>query len=560
VGERRPKSNNDWLVNRLIKYNLLHVMNAESILQASRNSITQKIIDDPFLADEKKALYLNYFLSTDYSVKKSEELDDEEFVRLQLHEGYLRDCHLNGEFNLVDFVYELKRKFRIKSEDKYLGLYNLGSVAIGNFKIHIEDLEEFIHEYRDFRTMAQYTIPKIAMSRNIDWNNDFILRYADLLSFHHLHRNPKVIWNFELIEKLKDRLNWSYISSYEYLQWTPEKLYRYRDYLVFSVEKNDWQKCGKNKIGSTYSILHVSEYPPNPYSYLKGSISSSESIVWSEEIIDIVIDYWDWEELCANRSIYWSERLIDKYASHIDFISLSTNSNVQWGIDLMYKYQSRFDWRLLSVNSGLPWSINFIEEFSGRWTWKLEYNYYWNEGWKGYPCLSSNEGIYWSALMVEKWKEQLDFWLIARNGKIAPEVLYDFKDEFRRNENIRSVFHRDSDWRATEEIFETGWQCLVRNKNFKITKDILPLLQNEEIELRLPVFYNFARTKEYEHEWVSLLEICKDCPLDGISLSDVVSNYNNWGKTFVNNDFVNSSFYQQEIIPFIANRVQPSEI
>src|SRR5690606_10326042 len=103
--------------------------------------------------------------------------------------------------------------------------------------------------------------------------------------------------------------------------WTPTLLYRYKNYLVFSVDKGGWEKSGKNKNGSKYSIIHVSEYPPNPFSHLVGSISSSKTIQWTEELIDSVIEYWDWEELSANRSIRWVAKMIDKYQSYIDFNS-----------------------------------------------------------------------------------------------------------------------------------------------------------------------------------------------------------------------------------------------
>ncbi|MBS1648296.1 MAG: hypothetical protein JSR09_01205 [Bacteroidetes bacterium] len=530
-------------------------MNLKNFILASKDSIIQKIVTDTSISDDKKRLYLKYLLVTDDTSKKTEELKDKEFILLPLNEPCLRDYHLKGKVNLTDFVNELQRKFRIKSQDKYMGLYNLQSVAIGNLEIHVQDLEEFIREYRAFPTMTEYTIPRIAMSYEIDWNNEFILKYADLLSFHYLHRNPKVAWNFELIEKLKDSLNWSYISSYEYLHWTPELLDRYKDYLIFSVDKSGWEKSGKNRNGSSYSILHVSEYPQNPFSYLVGCISSSKSIQWTEEIIDSVIEYWDWEELCANRSLHWTATMIDKYKSYVNFNSLSTNPNVDWGSDILHRYEDLWNWEELSANSGLPWDIKLIEEFIDRWTWKPSFNHYWDECWKGYPCLSINEGIFWTPLIINKWKEKIDFWLIARNGNISPDVLYEHRDKFRRKELTGWIHHRYSDWRETEDINKTGWECLLNNNNFKVTEDILSLLQEEEIEMRFSVGYDFARTGEYEYQKLSLLELYKDCTLDGISLTDIYDNYDSWGKTFFNPTFINGSLYQKEIKPYFEKKL-----
>ncbi len=247
-------------------------------------------------------------------------------------------------------------------------------------------------------------------------------------------------------------------------------------------------------MGSTFSIVHVSEYPANPFSYLVGGISSSKSIYWTEEIIDSVIEYWDWEELCSNRSIRWTAQMVNKYQQYINFESLSNNTNVEWSYDLLHQFKQKLNWKELSGNSGLPWSVNLINEFIQNWTWKPEYNSYFNEGWKSKPCLSINEGILWTTSMIYTWKDKVDLWLIARNGNISSDVFYEFREDFRRKEYTKSIYHKWSDWRDTENIFKSAWECFLENKNFVITQNVLPLLKEEEVNLTFAVGSDFAMT------------------------------------------------------------------
>lgn len=530
-------------------------MNLDSFLFLSKESIISKIINDNSLSEDKKRIIIERFLTTEYISRKAGDFKEKDYVSLPLDEVSLRNYHLKGEVNLTEWIGALQRKFRVKSEIKHMGLYNLQNVAIGNLQIHVQDLEKFIQEYGSFPTMKNYTIPQISKSLAIDWTNDFILKYADLLSFHYLHRNPNVIWNFELIEKLKERLNWSYISSYEYLEWTPLLLQLYKQHLVFSLQKTGWQKSGTNANGSTFSILHFHEYPPNPFSYLVGSISSSCFIVWTEEIIDSVIECWDWEELSGNVSVKWNAHLINKYKSFVNFDSLSQNTNVEWTFEILFKYENSLNWKKLSGNPSLPWAVGLIDQFINKWTWKPSYNCYFQAGWKLIPCLSTNEGILWTSNMVQKWKQKIDLWLIARNGKIPTEVLFEFRDEFRRKEWTTSIYHKYSDWRETEEVYISGWQCLLENENFVITKNMMRLLEDEYVELKLTVGYDFARTGAYEFRRLSLLELYKDCCLENISIQDIYEHYDSWGEIFINANFLNNSLYQKEILPYFENKM-----
>ncbi len=146
-------------------------MQIDNFIKKFRNSIISKIICDTSLTEDKKKTYLENYFGTEYTSKKINKVEENNYVHLPLNVY---------KYKVVDLINNLSRKYRIKAKGEYL-------------QIHVEDLEGFITEYRTFPTMSAYTLPRIAISHAINWNNDFIIKYADLLSFHYLHRNPKVI-------------------------------------------------------------------------------------------------------------------------------------------------------------------------------------------------------------------------------------------------------------------------------------------------------------------------------------------------------------------------------
>lgn len=418
--------------------------------------------------------------------------------------------------------------------------------------VSFEQINEFLEKYKDHKGYGFYW-DVVSRQTNIPWNNELITKHRDFWVWIILHQNPSVNWNFELIDSNLDYVNWAYISSYKFLKWTKDLLIKYKDYLIFSNTSSlFFEKTGKNKKGKEFKI--ADHYIPwcygNYYPNLKGSISLSESIDWSIDIIDCLLDYWDWKELSSNESICWDEYMIDYYSQKLDFKELSSNSSVKWDEKLIEKYLHKWDWEKLSGNHRLPWSYDFIEKYENKWYWKMTTRGRIEDETNFDPSISTDEGIIWDIKMLSKWKDQIDFWRIARRGKITDSALEEFHPEFNRKELVDWEFHKFSDCYATEEIFRTGWENFSLNKHFNINKNNIEFLYRNRISLTYSVgnlaWYGHGN---YETKDFRLLEILKGNTVLGISLSELIENEIGWTQILINENYINDTVWERLIEP-----------
>lgn len=439
------------------------------------------------------------------------------------------------KFNLRDFYKELENTFDVKIED-YSNTY---------FGLNILQLDEFIEKYIDFASIKAYTLPRIGNCRKLKWDSKLLQQYADFISWHALHRNPSFKLDFDIIEKFKDKLNWSHISSVKYLSWDLNKLVKYRDYIIFSV-KDGWEKEGINKLGKSYSILHVSDdwITKEKFEHLKGSISLSTTIKWDEQILDELLDYWDWDELSSNDSINWSSAMIEKYIDRLNFKILSKNINVDWSEKLLNKYFDKWDWSLLSCNPKLPWSTQFINRYEKHWVWNSDFDWYHNDLINNYPCLSKNTGITWTVELLREHYNKVDIWLIALFGNITNEAIYRYSNELDEKHLIGWKHHRYSDWRATEEINRTGWENLPLNPNFKLDIDLIQFCYLKHISItKGDDDYAFARDENYITKSYRVLYLLRESKTVDISLMELLEYSETWTKILFDENFLNDSIY-----------------
>ena len=472
-------------------------------------------------------------------------IDDNEIEDNAKYDNYF-------SLKLHDFGYDINN-FISDLRDKYKFKYTTGSMYV---YISVDELEKFIDEYKDFANFKVYSLLRIANQTSINWTTRLINKYSDIWGWHFLHRNPKVNWNFEIIDQNISRVNWSFISSYENLKWTVELLIKYKDYLIFSVDKSHYQKIGRNKLGKEYAIISVSDSLQesyNYYSYLSGSISLSKTIEWSKEIIDSVKEYWNWSELCGNNSIFWSEEIIAYFKDYIDFKSLSINPNVPWSEKLILKYYDLWNWEELSGNKGLNWSFDFLKKYVNNWSWKPRHNWYINDENVDSPSISTNEGIQWTLEILNEWNDKIDFWLIARKGKICNDALMHYFEELNRKEKVGWIFHKYSDWRETEDIYRTGWENLALNKNFRISMQNVNFLYEKKISLTYSEGNLAQNDGSYETTEYRILELLKDSVIEGIAIDDLMANENSWSNILINDEFINDSIWLNIIKPIIID-------
>lgn len=227
---------------------------------------------------------------------------------------------------------------------------------------------------------------------------------------------------------------------------------------------------------------------------------------------------------------------------------------VLWTEVLIEKYFDKWDWEALSGNTGLPWSYKFIEKYSDKWKWKADSDHYTTDIYSstsGYheenekfshPSLSTNSSIEWSIKMLKKWKRKIDFWYIAKFGKIDVDTALHFKNELMQRELIGWRFDKYSDWRGTANLYRTGWENLVYNKNFAIDRSHIDSLNQTNITLTYPQG-NFADDGDYVTEEFNLLEVLKECEFTGVEILDILTT-DNWVKTLLNQSFINDSIWK----------------
>lgn len=424
-------------------------------------------------------------------------------------------------------ISDIKRDFRTKQSDysHYI-------------QISVDQINQFLDKYQ---TVEEVRCASIASNTDIPWTNELICKYSEVWNWQLLHENPTVIWNFELIDANIERVNWAYVSSYPFLDWSIEHLTKYKDYLVFGRDQ-PWAKGGKNRKGKYYQIQSSSKF----YSTLKGSISLSENICWTREIIASVKDYWNWKELCANTSIGWNEELIDFFIEYVNFDSLCSNHSIHWSERLLDKYFNEVNWKNLSGNPNLPWSYDLIEKYEEKWLWIPEFNWYPDDETNDSPSLSTNAGITWDVEILEKCVDKIDFWRIARKGTIPEKSIIKFHKEFNRKELVGWQHHKWSDWRVTSEIYRTGWENLHLNPAFSIPLTLIEFLYETKIELTF-ADGNLAHDGNYVTKEFRLLEILKQKNITNLTFSELVNMEPNRGEILLNDQFINDTIWNEII-------------
>lgn len=442
------------------------------------------------------------------------------------------------QYSYEKLINDIKANFEYKESESKNVIY-----------VSVDQIYKFLNKYRDINEIHWFDVCR---ETNIPWTDDLISGFNNLWNWKYLHRNPSVNWNFNLIENNKDKVNWSFISSYEFLDWTIEKLVKYKDYLIFSVNKGHWIKLGTNKKGVSYSIEEDGS-SKHYYSDLKGSISLSENILWTKELIESVKYYWDWEELCSNASIKWKEELIDYFINHINFDSLSSNPSVSWTEKLIEKHEKKINWENISGNPNLPWSYDLIKKYQDKWQWIPKYNWYHDIKTNNYPSLSTNSGIEWTPELLNEYRDKVDFWRIALKGKLHEESLKKFHEEFNRKELIGWEHYKYSDWRETAEIYRTGWENLSLNPNFQYSTNFIPYLYNETIKLTFPQG-NLAHGGDYVTEEYRLLELFNNTPITNLNLDELIDNELGWGQILVNENHINDTIWTLLFKPLFTDK------
>ena len=99
-------------------------------------------------------------------------------------------------------------------------------------------------------------------------------------------------------------------------------------------------------------------------------------------------------------------------------------------------------------------------------------------------CISYNKGINWTVDLIIKFENKLDFFLLARNGKLDFKTIKYFENRWSQKEIISmKTIKRSSDTWDKYSYHSTGWENLSINPNILLTSELYHFLEGVNIEI-----------------------------------------------------------------------------
>lgn len=175
------------------------------------------------------------------------------------------------------------------------------------------------------------TLRKLELPRTFDLNllEKTLAQLLDKRSYDYTLMIVSLQTSFDLITLLrvfKDNVDWRVIQKDLLKEIDNSFLEEFKDYLIFTDQ----------------------------------TISSSEKIVWSEELIKKYYKYWDWKLLSANKNIPFTEKLIAAFEEKWNWAELCKNNKIVWDFSLLGRFISKLEMDTLILNKSVNWkSLRF---------------------------------------------------------------------------------------------------------------------------------------------------------------------------------------------------------
>ena len=312
------------------------------------------------------------------------------------------------------------------------------------------------NQYRvgEFPNQSQARIDFINLSKaqNIDWSIQLISNFSEYWDWEDLSNNIHIPFNKELIENFKMKWNWEVLSSNTHIPFNIGLIEEFK-------MKWDWEV-----------------------------LSSNTHIPFSLELIEEFKLKWDWGNLSLNEGIRWTKELVISFNKYINKSAISYNSNVDWYDAIHFlSPKDALDWQALSSNPGLDvrllttaYPIVTRQEYDRNTkildSGKLKFGFS--------RSLSSNYGIVWTDEILSKYITELDFWMIAIQGRLSTELVIKYAAFFDEIRFVYTTYQKHSDY-GTFEVshFRTGWHNLFCNSNFKPDQNFLDWCFHRKIRI-----------------------------------------------------------------------------
>jgi hypothetical protein len=382
---------------------------------------------------------------------------------------------------------------------------------------------------------------------NILIDNDFSFHLNhNNLSWNTYNLEPKKKMEYELnvchdIDFRRKKLNF-YFENYRSIDMQ-EKPFCHEDDIDFLINSNN----------------------ANKQSLMSFLVRNTNSKIWTDEFFDKYMKISDLpftliSLLNENTSISWSKKQIIKFKDYLDFKKLSANINVEIDLELFNLFEERWNIKHLCSNSAIAKDpkleyaiLNHQEVF-----WfnpKMDYNNLDKfDSRITYGGICTNTGIVWSLEKYDQYNENLDFWLIARFGTVAIDVIQKYDHLLDENREGGSKSIKGSDQFFSVKLFYNGWKNLLENKKTVINTFLIEYLTNKTTNIYKTIgdhrngYFNI-KTEE------NILNIIKniDCSNVAITYEDFIKlNFlRTINKLILNDSIFPNWIYEKILKPYI---------
>lgn len=417
--------------------------------------------------------------------------------------------------------------------ERKLGIYSKTSPLDARCAVYEIARADFIELCND--TSINYSINWEATLKSLNDFSDYeiikmFLVKRDYSTIDFLYKNGHL--SIDLLRNVKDEMHWYTITIHNYFKLDYDFLDEFKEYLIFTTLG---VSNGKYTRGGTHNAVY--NLKGKRYSsYRNQCLSLSSTVLWTEDLLESLADYWDWNDLSRNTHLPFTGELISKFASRWNWEILSSNKAVYWGKELVNSFITKVNIGSLCLNSNVDWFnvLPALVEYDGMhnkilwnilsnnpgldarligenypWVFKTEYpadypffQYTQNSTYKRLdvyplkssyykpqdsykevalpftlslkPSISSNTGITWTDELLAAHEDKLDFWMIALRGKISGELVIKYAARFDVNRFTHFTYQKHSDWGTFGVYhFNSCWDNFLSNPNFTINTDLL---------------------------------------------------------------------------------------
>jgi hypothetical protein len=283
------------------------------------------------------------------------------------------------------------------------------------------------------RHLDRWDWATISCLDDFSWSLDFLEKYENRLDWERLSRHERLPWSVELFERFADRWHWDALSRNTSLPWSDALIEKY-------AERWSWVSLSWN-VGLPWSGDLIEKYVSRwDWNWLV----ANTALPWSPGLVTRFADYWGWiglpfddseirtegsgydsgRGLSANRIGIWTERILAIAPDRWDWETLSYNVSLPWSAELLSAYEDRWNWDSLSFSPAIPWSESLLRQFEERWDWST---------------LANNNSIPWSEYLAETFMHRLP---IVPSGMTVGIDFAERHQQFEQYEGIKGVFNR----------------------------------------------------------------------------------------------------------------------